>query len=77
MVRVIGPNQLRIIFGMVLGAIFLDGCAPNYVVLVKNPQTGDLRECRRDPLKNWTWEERRVVDACVHEYEKAGYVEVK
>ena len=40
-----------------------------------NPQTGDVRECKRDPWKNWAWEEARVVDACVDRYRKLGYIE--
>lgn len=57
--------------------IFITGCAPNYIVLMKNPQTGDIKECKRNPLKNWTWEEWRVVDECAALYEKAGYQKVQ
>jgi hypothetical protein len=65
------------IFFVLLVAQLSAACAPNYMVLVKNPQTGDVRECKRNPLKNWTWEEHRVVDECVAEYQKSGYERVK
>ncbi|RJO61092.1 MAG: hypothetical protein C4542_07340 [Dehalococcoidia bacterium] len=53
------------------------GCSPNYMVLMKNPQTGDVKECKRNPLKNFVWEETRVVDECAALYEKAGYQKVQ
>ena len=62
---------------LLLPILILSGCAQNRLVLMKNPQTGDIRECKRNPLKNWAWEENRVVDACIREYRKAGYAEVK
>ena len=42
---------------------------------MQNPRTGDIKECKRDPLKNWTWEEEAVIRKCVDEYRKLGYVE--
>lgn len=50
-------------------------CAPVNVKLVQNPTTGDVRECKRDPWKNWSWEEEAVLQKCVEEYRKLGYVE--
>lgn len=55
--------------------LWVGGCAPLNVRLVQNPTTGDVRECKRDPWKNWSWEEERVLQKCVEEYKKLGYVE--
>ena len=57
--------------------ILLCACAPINTRLVQNPTTGDVRECKRDPLKNWSWEEETVLKACTEQYRKLGYVEVK
>ena len=40
-----------------------------------NPNTGDIKECKRNPWKNWTWEEKAVLQKCTDEYKKLGYVE--
>lgn len=51
------------------------GCAPVNTKLMYNPKTGDVKECKRDPLKNWTWEEEAVLRRCAEEYKKLGYTE--
>lgn len=53
----------------------IGACAPMNVKLVQNPTTGDVRECKRDPWKNWSWEEEAVIQKCVEEYRKLGYIE--
>lgn len=50
-------------------------CAPVNTKLMFNPMTGDVKECKRDPWKNWTWEEEAVLKRCADEYRKLGYVE--
>ena len=57
--------------------LVLGACAPINTRLAQNPTTGDVRECKRDPWKNWTWEEEAVLKACTEQYRKLGYVEVK
>jgi hypothetical protein len=57
--------------------LLLGACAPINTRLVQNPATGDVRECKRDPWKNWSWEEEAVLKACTEQYKKLGYVEVK
>lgn len=58
-----------------LVAASLSACAAVNTKLMHNPQTGDVKECKRDPWKNWEWEEKAVLKACVEEYKKLGYVE--
>lgn len=57
--------------------LLLGACAPINTKLLQNPTTGDIRECKRDPWKNWTWEEEAVLKTCSDQYKKLGYVEVK
>ncbi len=62
---------------LLIAVLFVSACASTQTVLMKNPQTGDVRECKRDPWKNWTWQEEAVLKECKEKYEKAGYTEVK
>lgn len=56
---------------------FFGGCAaPINIVLVRGAN-GDIRECKRDPLKNWSWEEDVVIKKCIDEYKKSGYVPIQ
>jgi hypothetical protein len=64
------------IFTFVL-VTMLVGCAPINTRLLQNPATGDVRECKRDPWKNWSWEEEAVLKTCAEQYKKLGYIEVK
>lgn len=60
---------------LVVGTIALSGCASNAFEIMKNPQTGDIRECKVDPWGDIQYQ--RQVDTCVAQYEKAGYQKVK
>lgn len=62
---------------LILCLLALSACAPTRTVLMKNTQTGDVRECKTDPWKDWPWQEKAVLDDCKEKHEKAGYVEVK
>lgn len=65
---------------IVIASLFLfavTACGPVNTVLMKNPETGDVRECKRDTWKNPVWQEKAVLDECRRKYEKAGYDEVK
>ena len=53
----------------------LISCASVNTKLMYNPQTGDVKECKRDPWKNWEWEEEAVLRTCANEYKKLGYIE--
>jgi hypothetical protein len=64
----IGIMLMLICFGIV-------ACAPINTKLMYNPVTGDVKECKRDPWKNWEWEEEAVLKKCADEYRKLGYVE--
>lgn len=57
--------------------MLLPACAATQTVLMKNIQTGDVKECKRDPWKNWSWQEEAVMKDCKEKYEKAGYTEIK
>jgi hypothetical protein len=57
--------------------LLLAACAPINTRLLQNPSTGDVRECKRDPWKNWTWEEEAVLKTCAEQYKNLGYIEVK
>jgi hypothetical protein len=52
------------------------GCAPVNTKILYNPKTGNVAECKRDPWKNWTWQEEDVLRKCAEEYKKIGYIEV-
>ncbi len=62
---------------LLLSLALLSACGTTQTVLMKNPRTGDVKECKRDPWKNWEWQEKEVINNCKTAYEKAGYVEVK
>ncbi|OGW20077.1 MAG: hypothetical protein A2Z82_01095 [Nitrospirae bacterium GWA2_46_11] len=62
---------------LIVSIFFLPACASTQTVLMKNPQTGDIKECKRDTWKHWSWQEEAVIKDCKEKYEKAGYVEVK
>lgn len=64
-------------FFIAIAIIILSACASTQTVLMKNPQSGDVKECKRDPWKNWQWQEEAVLSGCKEKYEKAGYIEVK
>lgn len=64
----IGIGLTLICFGII-------ACAPINTKLMYNPVTGDVKECKRDPWKNWTWEEEAVLKKCADEYKNLGYVE--
>jgi hypothetical protein len=68
---------MRKYVGITLMLILLGiaACAPVNTKLMHNPVTGDVKECKRDPWKNWTWEEAAVLKRCADEYRKLGYVE--
>lgn len=62
---------------LILCLVLLPACGSTQTVLMKNPQTGDVKECKRDPWKNWQWQEEAVLKDCKEKYEKAGYIEIK
>lgn len=68
-------EKVLTIFTLAVGVIALSGCASNAFEIMKNPQTGDVRECKVDPWGDIQYQ--RQVDTCVARYEKAGYQKVK
>jgi len=52
----------------------LIACAPAKTTIMYNTKTGQTAECKRDPLKNWSWEEEKVVGRCVEQYRALGYL---
>jgi hypothetical protein len=68
---------VRLFVGIVLllfGSVIV-ACAPVNTRLMYHPKTGDVKECKRDPWKNWVWEEEAVLKRCSDEYRKLGYVD--
>lgn len=56
----------------------LTACASTKAVLMKHPQSGDVKECHKvDPWRHWPWQEEAVIQACIEQYKKAGYEEVR
>lgn len=51
--------------------VVISGCASNAFEIMKDPKTGDVRECKVDPWGDIQYQ--RQVDFCVARWEKAGY----
>ncbi len=51
--------------------LIVSGCASNAFEIMKDPKTGDIRECKPDPWGDIHYQ--RQVDLCVARWEKAGY----
>ena len=60
---------------LMLTCIGVVACAPVNTKLMYNPMTADVKECKRDPWKNWSWEEEAVLKKCADEYRKLGFIE--
>lgn len=57
-------------------ALVITGCALNLpMIVLKNPQTGDVKECKPDPWGDVLLE--KAVRDCATLYEKAGYIRVQ
>lgn len=66
---------MRLLF-LALALVLLTSCALNLpTALMKNPQTGEVKECKPDPWGDVFLE--KAVRKCVTLYEKAGWEEVK
>ena len=62
----------------VLAILFLvaPACAPTDATVLQHPQTLQTVECKRDPWKNWTWQDEEVRKKCAEKYKALGFVEV-
>lgn len=55
--------------------VFLPACAPTEATVLQNPTTLQTVECKRNPWKNWTWEDEEVRRKCAEKYKALGFVE--
>lgn len=56
---------------LLLGALLgLAGCGPTQVVL-RDPKTGEMAQCKGDPWANWN--PYAATEACAKGYEAAGW----
>ena len=60
----------RVCLMALTGAALLAGCGPTMVVL-KNPQNGEMAQCKGDPWANWN--PYAATEACAKGYEAAGW----
>ena len=54
---------------------FLPACAPTEATILQHPNTLQTVECKRNPWKNWTWEDEEVRRKCAEKYKALGFVE--
>ena len=65
-------NQIKIqILTCTMLCLIISGCASTAFEIMKDPRTGDVRECKVDPWGDVRYQHQ--VDTCVARWEKAGY----
>lgn len=70
----VAKKGLGILFIVVWG--FLPACAPTEATVLQHPDTLQTVECKRNPWKNWTWQDEEVRRKCADKYKALGFAEV-
>jgi len=63
----------------VLAALALAGCAQSEMIVLRNPQTGEIKECRTSSGASFFPIAQTVIDnsatrSCAEGYQRAGFV---
>lgn len=62
---------------LALMALAIGGCSGPQPIMLREPQTRQVAECKADPWAVWSWDIPRYNEECARKYEAAGYQRLK
>ena len=60
-----------------LPLLLLTSCSGPKAIVLRDPQTRQVVECKADPWATWEWDQASYNEDCAKKYERAGFVRLQ